>query len=298
MRRLRGVAHEILDAVLATVLRGGWGATVSQRIGLQGGIRLHELTLSVRRPPGSPPLCVGFASDFHAGPATHPKQITLACERLSQAHPDVVLLGGDFVSLSTGALENVCAALGSIPAPLGRFAVLGNHDYRRKRATAIAGALEHNGIRVLRNANVRLGPPHDDVWICGLDDVELGTPDACATFRGADGTRLLLMHGPDGVLELHDHRFDIAFCGHTHGGQVSLPWGTPIIVPGGALDRRYNHGIFHLRPDGEGGHLLVSRGVGCSAIPVRLFAWPEVHAVSVQGLLGHASSRHSKGEHR
>ena len=181
MRRLRGVAHEILDAVLATVLRGGWGATVSQRIGLQGGIRLHELTLSVRRPPGSPPLCVGFASDFHAGPATHPKQITLACERLSQAHPDVVLLGGDFVSLSTGALENVCAALGSIPAPLGRFAVLGNHDYRRKRATAIAGALEHNGIRVLRNANVRLGPPHDDVWICGLDDVELGTPDACCS---------------------------------------------------------------------------------------------------------------------
>ena len=136
-------------------------------------------------------------------------------------------------------------------------------------------------IEVLRNSNVRLPPPHDDVWVCGLDDFESGNPDADATLAGADGTRLVLMHGPDGLLAIGDRRFEVAFAGHTHGGQISLPWGTPIIVPGGALDRRYSHGLFHVRPDAHGGHLLVSRGVGCSALPLRLFAAPEIHVVTV-----------------
>lgn len=285
MSRLRNVGHEVADLVLDVALRGGWARTLSYHAGLHGRLRLREHTLHIRRTVNAPVLRVGFASDFHAGPVTHPAHIATAVEMLTRARPDVLLLGGDFVSLNVGHVDEVARQLEQIPAPLGRFAVLGNHDYRRRRSGIVARALELHGIEVLHNHNVRLRPPHDDVWICGLDDYELGAPDGDATLGGAEGTRLVLMHGPDGLLALGDRRFEAAFAGHTHGGQIALPWGTPIILPGGELDRRYSHGLFHVRPEADGGHLLVSRGVGCSALPIRAFADPEVHLVRVETIL-------------
>jgi predicted MPP superfamily phosphohydrolase len=281
MSWLRNAAHDVLDTALDLVQRSGWMRSASYYLGLHGTLGVSEHALPVHRPPGAPPLRIGFASDFHAGPVTHPRHLRTACDLLADARPDVLLLGGDFISLNVGHVDEVARLLGSVPAPLGRFAVLGNHDYRRHRAGIVARSLELNGIEVLRNASVRLPPPHDDVWICGLDDYELGAPDADATVAGADGTRIVLMHGPDGLLAFGDRAFHVALAGHTHGGQVALPSGRPIIVPGGRLDRKYSHGLFHVRPEPDAGHLLVSRGVGCSALPIRLFAPPEVHIVVV-----------------
>ena len=224
---------------------------------------------------------VAFASDFHAGPVTNWRQIAAACDLLARAQPDVLLLGGDFVSINVGHVDEVATRLGAIPAPLGRFAVLGNHDYRHGRAGIVTRALELNGIEVLHNASVRLPAPHEDVSISGLADYEHGDPDPDAMLAEAAETRLVLMHGPDGLLAMGDRRFDLAFCGHTHGGQIAMPWGDPIVMPGGTLNRTYSHGLFDVRDGASGGKLLVSRGIGCSGVPVRLFAWPEVHICEV-----------------
>ena len=281
MSWLRNAAHEVVDGLLDAVLRSGWAARLAYRLGLQGSVRLRTVALRLRPTSSRPPLRVGFASDFHGGPATDPKLIAEACRTLAAARPDVLLFGGDYVSINVGHVDEVATALGSIPAPLGRFGVLGNHDYRRRRAGIVTRALELKGIEVLHNGSARLPAPHDDVWICGMDDALMGRPDADETFADADGTRLLVMHGPDGLLEVGDHRFDLALCGHTHGGQVSLPGGKPLILPAGTLNRRYSHGLFHLGGERGGPHLLVSCGVGCSGIPVRLFAWPEVHLLEL-----------------
>ncbi len=89
-------------------------------------------------------------------------------------------------------------------------------------------------------------------------------------------TRIVLMHSPDGIAMLGDRPFDLALAGHTHGGQIALPGGRPLIVPGRPLNRTYARGRFDV--DGTGARtLLVSRGIGTSAVPVRLFAAPEVH---------------------
>jgi predicted MPP superfamily phosphohydrolase len=88
--------------------------------------------------------------------------------------------------------------------------------------------------------------------------------------------RIVLMHSPEGLKSIGGRHFDLALCGHTHGGQIALPWGAPVFVPGGSLNRRYHRGRYEVggtRPR----TLLVSRGVGCSTLPVRLFAAPEVH---------------------
>jgi predicted MPP superfamily phosphohydrolase len=89
------------------------------------------------------------------------------------------------------------------------------------------------------------------------------------------------MHSPSSLLDIGTQLFDLALCGHTHGGQIALPGGIPIVVPGGALCRRYSRGRFEL-PGGR--TLLVSTGVGLTGLPVRLFADPEILVCDVYGL--------------
>jgi hypothetical protein len=243
----------------------------------------HSVTLG-SLPDGVPPLRIAYASDFHAGPLTDPAVLEAACAELRAAAPDLLLLGGDFVTGDPEELGWLAHHLGSIPAPLGRFAVLGNHD-RWSGVGPVVRQLEAVGIRVLVNTNQRLPSPYDGVWICGLDDHWSGWPDVPAALQGADGVRLILMHAPSGLLDLGDERFELALCGHTHGGQLALPGGYPIILPQGRLSRRYPRGRFTMS---NGATLLVSVGVGCVVLPLRTFAQPEVLSCSLyrEGRLG------------
>jgi uncharacterized protein len=264
----------------------GWAAAASRYLGLQGRVRVSTSTITIQAsgvrdhadpPPFSPPLRIGFASDFHAGPTTHPSVFEEACGLLRTLRPDVLLLGGDYVSLDAANIGTLTRQLSSIGAPGGKFAVMGNHDLGRSE-TDIVRALEEIGVTVLRNACARLPSPYDDVWICGLDDPIDGDPRADLAMDAADGIRVVVMHAPDGLLAIGDRDFTVAFSGHTHGGQLSWPSGKPIVVPAGLLSRRYASGRFQLPGDpAKGRRLIVSRGVGCSALPIRLFSPPEVH---------------------
>jgi uncharacterized protein len=227
-------------------------------------------------------LRVAFASDFHAGPMTSNRVLDEAAVRLAAARPDLLLLGGDFVSLRTHYIARVIEQLAEIPASAGRFAVLGNHDHWAG-GPEVTRALERAGIEVLTNANRRLGAPFEEVTVCGVDDHIAGYPDGDRAFAGASRTRLLLMHSPSGLLDISDHGFTIAFAGHTHGGQIALWKGYPVYVPHGQLSRRYCAGRFQLEPDRV---LLVSRGVGCSTVPIRWNAPAEVHLCSIRSSSG------------
>ena len=266
-----------IELLLDTFFRPGlWAARLSYHFGLQG--RLRTTTTTVETPAGptrSRPLRIAFASDFHAGATTHPRLLADACEALDRFEPDVLLLGGDFVSVRASYIDRLAPGLAAVRAPLGKFAVLGNHDLRANSAEVVQ-ALENAGVRMLTNTRVTLPAPFDDVVLCGLDDATRGAPRADLALDGADGTRIVLMHSPEGLHALDDRPFALALCGHTHGGQVALPWGTPMLVPGGELNRRYHQGRFAVGAGNES-TLLVSRGIGCSTIPVRLFAAPEVH---------------------
>ncbi len=263
-----------------------WAATLSYHLGLQGRVRVREETFALADPRATtseprPPLRIGFASDFHAGSTTHPRLLDRACEALADAAPDVLLLGGDFVTMRASSIHQLAERLAQIPTRYGKFAVLGNHDLRADRVTVLA-ALDDAEIRVLENEHAVLPDPYDDIAICGLEDATRGEPRADHALDAATGTRIVLMHSPEGLHAIGDREFDLAFCGHTHGGQIAFPWGTPVVVPPGRLNRRFAKGRFDLARDGgresRGARaLLVSGGVGCSTIPVRLFAAPEVH---------------------
>ncbi|MGH7499281.1 MAG: metallophosphoesterase [Gemmatimonadales bacterium] len=250
-----------------------WPFRLARALGIQPAVRTVRHSIAIGHGSvGLPPLKLAFASDFHAGPTTDPALLRVAFTELRAAAPDVLLLGGDFVTLALSEADWLFTELGEIPAPLGRFAVLGNHDWW-SGPQPIVRRLEEAGIQVLTNRNVRLAPPFDRVWICGIDDHWCGSPDGAAALAGAEDIRVVLMHAPSGLLDMGRERFDLAVCGHTHGGQLALPGGIPITVPHGRLSRRYARGRFDLA---EGGTLIVSVGVGCVGLPFRLFAKPEI----------------------
>lgn len=267
--RIAGIGPAIENLLFS----GHWPFRLARVLGYRPTVAVarHDLVLE-QAPEAMPRLRVAYASDFHAGPTTDPELLRAACAALRAEAPDLLLLGGDFVTLAAREADELIADLGTIPAPLGRYAVLGNHDWWSEPAH-ILGRLEQAGIQVLTNRNVRLGPPFDQISICGVDDHWCGKPDGNEAFAGAERIRILLMHSPSGLLDVEGHGFDLAVCGHTHGGQIALPGGRAILVPHGELSRRFSRGRFELA---QGGTMIVSVGVGCVLLPVRTFARPEI----------------------
>jgi uncharacterized protein len=198
---------------------------------------------------------------------------------LIERQPDVVLLGGDFVSLRAEYLAELVTSLSKYRPPFGSFAVLGNHDLWADDEE-ISRQLTACGVEVLVNRNVSLAPPFDRVSVCGIDDPWTGEADSAKAFDGAQAIRIWLTHSPDGLMLLGKQKFAVAFAGHTHGGQVCLRDGTPIVAGAGPLSRSHSRGRFDVPGNGP---LFVSRGVGCSNLPVRINADPELIICELHG---------------
>lgn len=244
------------------------------RIGLQGRLRVseHELLLG----PGHSlprPLRIAFVSDFHAGRTTEPELFSRVRDQLRLLAPDVLLLGGDYVGTrATSVHELIESGLLDWRPPFGIFAVLGNHDHWTD-PDYIRGHLEAAGIETLVNRSARLPAPFSDVSICGIDDPWSGQRNVAKAFEDAGPVRIFLSHSPDGLLLLEARQFTACFAGHTHGGQVTFANEVPIISAGGPLVRVYSRGRFEIPGNGT---LFVSRGVGCSTLPIRINSDPEL----------------------
>lgn len=269
-------ARGVMEWALAHVYREGWAAAAAHALRVDGRLRVVEHRVRVRS--GDRALRIAFASDFHAGPTTSPRQLDAAFAAIADAEPDVLLLGGDYVFLSSRHIGEVANRLRAIRPPLGTFAVLGNHDLWADDA-AIVRVLQDAGVRVLVNEHARLGEPFERVAIYGVDDPWTGSRSGAAAFEGGapDDVRILLAHAPAALLDIGDAPFDLALCGHTHGGHIALPGGIPIVAPG-PLSRRYSHGRFDL---GHGRTLIVSRGIGATESPIRWNADPDVLAIEL-----------------
>lgn len=278
--RHAGWKKKAVDVALGLVYVGGWPAIVTRAIGLQGTLEVAEHVFRIRRGrPDAPDLRLVFVSDFHAGPTLHPRLLADTFAAIEYAEPDLLLLGGDFVSFHAKHVERLIEPLGRMQPSLGKYGVLGNHDLLSDDAY-ITSRLRDAGVTILVNASVRLPAPHDDIWICGLDDWDEGQPDARRAFQGAVGTRILLAHQPDGLSVLGEERFDVGFFGHVHGGQFLLRNRAPAIRHRGPVSMLYMlGGVFH-----TGVHdapVLVSRGIGTSTLPARRHADPQVHVCTL-----------------
>lgn len=269
----------MVEWTLANAYRRDWPARIVRKLGMQRGVRVRsDRVATARWPSGARPLRIAFASDLHAGPTTHPSVLDDAFAALAAVEADVILLGGDYVFLTADRIAEVADRLARLPRPrFGVFAVMGNHDLWADDA-AIAAALSAAGARVLVNERVVLPAPFDHVALVGLDDPWTGVR-AQPPFRPDDQVRVVLVHAPEAMLYLGDTPFELALCGHTHGGHIALPGGVPILVPGPA-SRRFAHGRYDLA---AGRTLIVSRGVGSTEVALRLNADPDILLIELGG---------------
>ena len=261
----------------AAVTVGRWPARLAELLRVTPNVEpIHE-TVTVRSSLGQAErLRVAFAADWHAGPSTSLRTLEGAVAAIEAARPDVVLLGGDFVSLRAKHGRQLMPLFRRLVAGAPTYAVLGNHDHF-VGAEAVLAQLEQAGVVPLENLGVGLAPPFEHVSIVGIDDHVSGAPDATRAFHGAGQVRILLMHQPSGLLDLNADHYDVAFAGHTHGGQIVVPGLPPFFVPRGPLSREFLAGRFET----ERGVLFVSRGVGCTLLPVRWNARADVLIVDL-----------------
>lgn len=276
---LRGAGY-FLSGLL--VVLAGWGlwwepASLSTRE--------YELAL-----PGWPAsardLRIAVLADLHTGsPHNDLEKLQDIVQATNRAQPDLVLLAGDFVIhgvVGGHFIEPEASArvLRSLQAPLGVYAVLGNHDWWFD-GTRVRKALEAEGIPVLEDRAIPLMFHHTSIWLAGVSDFWEAAHDVRRALSGVDETSpvIVVTHNPDVFPEIPG-RVTLTIAGHTHGGQVAVPgWGRPVVPS--QFGERY--AIGHIVEGGR--HLFVSTGIGTSILPVRFRVPPEISIMTIRSTL-------------
>lgn len=256
-------------------------------------LRVASSTITLE--PGSPTLDglrIAVLADLHVGsPWNGVDNLARVVAATNAAHPDLVLLAGDYVI--KGVLggrfvppETIAPRLQELQAPLGVFAVLGNHDWWLG-APRVRAALHAAGIPTLDDRAIAVDRPRDGglpddeprhFWLAGVSDFWAGPHDVRRALRGVadDAPVIVFTHNPD-VFPRVPARVALTIAAHTHGGQVWLPVVGRLVVPS-RYGQRY--AIGHVVERGR--HLFVSPGIGTSIIPVRFCVPPEISLVTLR----------------
>jgi uncharacterized protein len=233
-------------------------------------------------PPGLAGLRILHLSDLHMdGRPGHADRLAAL---VSTIEADLCVLTGDFhfdyLVEDERVVEDLRQVVSRVHAPYGMYAVMGNHDDSR-----LIAPLEAMGVHLLLNSHRRLKINGESLWLIGVDDpARYGCDDLAAAMDGTpvSGFRILLAHSPDLVEEAAESGIDLYLCGHTHGGQVVLPWLGPI-YSNSRCKRRYARGVWrHGRMQG-----CTSMGLGCVYVPVRIGCPPEAVRITLKQQRNH-----------
>jgi len=272
---LRLIGVVIFGSLLAAGLWGFWWEPASLLI------RQYEIQLS-QWPSHAGQLRIAVIADLHTGsPFNDLEKLESVVRSTNLEEPDLILLAGDFVihEVVGGTFiepELSARALTRLHAPLGVYAVLGNHDWWFDPAR-VRKALEDVGIPVLEDESRNIQSKNGRFWLVGLSDYWEGTHDLKKALAGVTGPDpvILFTHNPDVFPEVPSS-VALTLAGHTHGGQVALPVVGRPIVPS-KYGERYASG--HIIEHDQ--HLFVTSGIGTSILPVRFRVPPEISIVSV-----------------
>ena len=223
-------------------------------------------------------LKVVFMSDFHVGPNDE-ERLKKIVKKANEQNADLVLLGGDFVNGHKGnhslPIEIIAKNLGELKAQLGIVSVLGNHDWF-VFGEKISAELAKNNITVLRDENKALSFNGLKFHVAGLEDPVTQRFNIEKALDGVKNPVILLTHTPD-VYPQISNAVDITLAGHTHGGQVKVPFFGAILVPS-KFGRRYAEGFFNE----DNKKMIVTKGLGTSLLPMRFNCPPEIVVIDFE----------------
>ena len=278
----------LLASAAGLLSLGGYAFAVEPRLRLE----IARKTIRPKQWPASAkPLTVALLSDFHASdPWMGVGRLEEIVARANGLGADMILLLGDYSGGIVGRRRMTTAdwarPLGRLRAPLGVHAILGNHDYFYRSGSArVTTALREVGIDPLLNQAKHIRADGHDFWIAGTESAyawkpdegergEYGDIDATLAQVTNDRPVLLMAHEPVQFADVPD-RVALTVSGHTHGGQVGLPF----------LERLYHgsgHGWVRGHYEEAGRHLFVTSGLGMSILPVRFLVPPEIALIRLE----------------
>jgi predicted MPP superfamily phosphohydrolase len=258
---------------------GGWAFWIEPA---SISVKNYEIALPVW-PAGCEGLRVAVLSDLHVGsPFNGLDKLDRVVALTNGARPDAILMTGDYVITGVKggtfvAPESFAPRLGRLRAPMGVYAVLGNHDFWFDGGR-VARALEASGIAMLEDRAIRLTRGGCTIRIAGLSDFWMSNHDVQAALHDvpAGAPVVVFTHNPD-VFPLLPDRVSLTIAGHTHGGQVWFPIIGRPMVPS---EYRQRFAAGHIVERGR--HLFVSTGIGTSALPVRFMVPPEISVLEIR----------------
>jgi predicted MPP superfamily phosphohydrolase len=264
--------RDAIRGIVVTTIGAATGATVYGVGYERHHIGMTQATLPFSGlPPALDGLRVGFLTDVHHSAMVPAADVERAVALVNAARPDIVVLGGDYVTFGDRAFVGpVAELLGALRAPHGVYAILGNHDDDRD----MPAALKARQIHVLRDARTRLELRGERLDLAGIRFWTRRPADIARVLRGAAESTLMLAHDPRRLNEAASLGVPGVLSGHTHGGQV--------VVPGvGALAKRRFQVLAGLATRAHTS-IFVSRGIGTVYVPIRINCPPEVAVVTLR----------------
>ena len=250
--------------------------------------RIVRREMSLRRWPAKlEGFTIALLSDFHYDAAFSVHPLRSAIGMVNDLHPELIVLTGDFVSVpwfgnpaaGAAAAEPCAQLLRQLLAPHGLWAVMGNHDVFTD-ADHVTSTLRAVGINVLSNQSVPIERAGSGgrFWLSGVDDVIGHTADLDATLHNVPGDEptILLAHEPDYADHVARYPVDLQLSGHSHGGQVRVPFLRPLYLPD--MARKYVWGQYQI----GGLTLYTNPGLGTVIAPVRLNCPPEITLLTMR----------------
>lgn len=232
-------------------------------------------------PPGLDQLKIIQFSDTHLGFHYNLDQLRNLVDTIQKQKPEIIVFTGDLIDAPhqyhfTNELPTI---LNQLEAPLGKYWIYGNHDHGGYGTEKIREVMERGGFQLLKNRHVSIPKGGDTFILAGLDDIMLGRPDIEETLNNADPSlfTLLLVHEPDIAEQLQSYPINVQLSGHSHGGQIQLPFYGPLVTPPYA--QKYIEGHHHFD---QGLDLYVNKGIGTTRMPYRLLCFPEISVFTLK----------------
>lgn len=229
-------------------------------------------------------LKVVFVGDFHIKPYQKRRLIRIVKE-INKQHPDLILCAGDFVSghkpKQSMPIEDIAKELSVLKPKYGFYAVLGNHDWWQG-GEKITNVLRQNGVIVLGNENRVIDINGKKLYIAGSEDISMRSVDLAKSLENVSSPTILLTHSPD-IFPFIAKRtnfdltknVDLTLAGHLHGGQVSIPFVGPVVIPSN-YGNKYARGLIME----NGKSMFVTKGIGTSIFNVRFNCVPEIVVIN------------------
>jgi len=215
-------------------------------------------------------------SDTHLGFNFSLNHFSKVLKEIQLLEPDLIIFSGDLIDdfLSFNQLYETEALLKSLSAPFGKYAVYGNHDHGGYGTEKYSILMERSGFQILHNDSVYITQQNGEkIGLIGIDDAMLGRPNLLRATRNIQNQtyNILISHAPDIADQAVIHPIHLQLSGHSHGGQVQIPFFGPLITPPYA--ENYVEGFYKIN---ENYLLYVNRGLGTTRLPYRFLSRPEL----------------------